>query len=102
MQAVALAGGFDAIAGNLRQVIVFRRDQNWRLTATKLDLAGALFGKRPHPADEIWLRDSDIVLIPKKPVQRFSEAVNLYLGRTIYSIFPQQGIALNFDDFTRL
>ena len=101
MQAVALAEGFSP-GGNLRQVIVFRRDQNWRLTATKLDLAGALLGKRPQPSDEIWLRDSDIVLIPQKPIQRLSEAVNLYLAQTLYAIFPQQGVAFNFDDFTSL
>ena len=101
MQAVALAGGFQQ-GGNLRQVIVFRRDQNWRLTATKLDLAGALLGKKPHPSDEIWLRDSDIVLIPQKPIQRLSEAVNLYLASTLYAIFPQQGVAFDFDDFTSL
>ena len=101
IQAVALAGSF-LQGGNLRQVVVFRRDQNYRLTATKLDLAGGLLGKEPHPSDEIWLRDSDIVLIPKKPIQRFSEAVNLYLTNTLYSIFPQQGVAFNFDNFTPL
>lgn len=101
MQAVALAGGFTP-GGNLRQIVVFRRDQNWRLSATKLDLAGGLYGRKPHPSDEIWLRDSDIVLIPKKPIQRFSEAVNLYLASSLYAIFPQQGIAFNFDDFTTL
>ncbi len=101
MQAIALAQGFQQ-GGNLRQVIVFRRDQNWRLTATKLDLNGAMLGKRPHPSDEIWLRDSDIVLIPKKPIQRLSEAVDLYLQSTLYSIFPQQGIQFNFDNFTTL
>ena len=101
IQAIALAGG-NLNGGNLRQIIVFRRDQNWRLTATKLDLAGALFGKRPFPSDEIWLRDSDIVLIPPTPIQRFSNQVNLYLTTTLYAIFPQQGVAFDFDGFTSL
>lgn len=101
MQAIALAGG-ELVGGNLRQIIVFRRDQNWRLTATKLDLNGAILGKRPHPSDEIWLRDSDIILIPRTPVRRFSDQVNLYLTATLYAIFPQQGVAFNFDDFTSL
>jgi len=101
MQAIALAGGFNS-GGNLRQIIVFRRDQNYKLMATKLDLAGALFGRRPHPSDEIWLRDSDIILIPKQPIQRLSEQVNRYLVQTLYAIFPQQGVAFNFDDFTSL
>ncbi len=101
MQAVALAGGF-AKGGNLRQIIVFRRDQNWKLTATKLDLAGALNGKSPQPADEIWLRDSDIILIPKKPIQRLSDAVDLYMRSTVYGIFPQSGVRFNFDNVTSL
>ncbi len=102
MQAIALAGGFNRVGGNVRQIIVFRRDHQWRLTATKLDLSGAMFGKRPQPSDEIWLRDSDIVLIPPKPIQRFSDAVGLYLGSTLYALFPQQGIVFNFDDFNSL
>lgn len=101
LQAVALAQGFNE-GGNIRQIIVIRRDQNWKLTATKLDLAGALYGKRPQPSDEIWLQKDDIIIIPKKPIQRFSEAVNQYLSNTLYQIFPQQGVAFNFDDFTSL
>ena len=101
IQALALAQGFGD-GGNLRQVIIFRRDANWQLIATKLDLNGALNGVRPFPADEIWLRDSDIVLVPKKPIQRLSEAVNQYLTTTLYSIFPQQGIQFNFDGFQTL
>lgn len=88
IQALALAQGENP-GGNLRQVIVFRRDSQWRLMATKLDLAGAMYGERPYPSDEIWLRDSDIVVVPKKPIQRISEAVDLYLTRTVYSIVPQ-------------
>ena len=101
LQALALAQG-DLDGGNLRQIIVMRRDQNWRLTATKLDLAGALYGKRPQPSDDIWLRNDDIVIVPRKPVTRWSEAVNQYLTNSLYAIFPQQGVAFNFDDFTSL
>lgn len=101
LQSIALAQGFNA-GGNIRQIIVLRRDQNWRLTATKLDLAGALYGKRPQPSDEIWLQRDDIVIIPKKPIQRLSEAVNQYLSNTLYQIFPQQGVAFDFDGFTPL
>ena len=97
LQALALAQGANP-GGNVRQVIVFRRDQNWRLTATKLDVAGALYGRRPHPSDDIWLRHSDIVLVPKKPIQRLSEAVDQYLTQTVYSAVPQQ-ILFNFDNF---
>ncbi len=89
MQAIALAQG-DLQGANLRNVVVFRRDEAWRLTATRLDLAGAIHGRRPFPSDEIYLRDSDIVLLPRKPIQRISEAVDLYLTQTLYSAVPQE------------
>ena len=89
IQAIALAGGWNT-GGNLRQIVVFRRDKDWRLMAIKLDLAGGLFGKKPIPSDEIWLRDSDIVLIPKTPILRLADAVELYFTRTLYGIFPSE------------
>ena len=67
MQAIAMAGSWN-VGADLKQMVVFRRDDCWRLMATKIDLCGALFGKRPCPADEIWLRDSDIVLVPKSAI----------------------------------
>ncbi len=87
MQAIALAGGWNP-GGNLRQIVVFRRDHNWRLMAIRLDLSGGLWGKRPMPSDEIWLRDSDIVLVPKMPIQRIADAVDLYFTQSFYGIFP--------------
>lgn len=91
MQAIALAEG-DLAGANLRNIVVFRRDEAWRLTATRLDLSGAIHGRRPFPADDIYLRDSDIVLLPRKPIQRISEAVNLYLTQTLYAAVPQEVI----------
>jgi len=95
MQAIALAGGWN-VGGNLRQVIVFRRGDDWRLMATMLDLRGALYGKRPTPADEIWLNDSDIVVVPKMPIQVIDEAIELVFQRGIYGVLPMQGVSLNF------
>ena len=89
MQAIALAGGWN-VGGNLRQIVVFRRDKDWKLMATKLDLAGGLFGRRPIPSDEIWLRDSDIILIPKQPILRLADAIELYFTRSLYGIFPSE------------
>ena len=89
LQAIALAGGQNN-GGNLRQIVIFRRDKNWRLMAIKLDLAGGIFGKRPLPSDEIWLRDSDIVLIPKTPILRLADAIDLYFSRSLYGIFPSE------------
>ena len=39
MQSIALAGGWN-VGGNLRQVVVFRRAEDWRLLATKIDIRG--------------------------------------------------------------
>lgn len=82
MGAVALAGGWDT-GGDLREIIVFRRADDWRLVATKLNLAGALYGQHPTPADEIFLRDSDIILIPKRPIQRVDDIVDLIFTQGI-------------------
>jgi polysaccharide export outer membrane protein len=87
MQAIALAGGWNN-GGNLRQVVVFRRAEDWRLLATKLDIRGALYGARPAPADEIWLRDSDVVVVPQSPIRRADDLIELVFTRGIYSVFP--------------
>ncbi len=100
MQSIALAGGWN-VGGNLRQVIVFRRGDDWRLIATMLDLRGALYGKRPTPADEIWLNDSDIVVVPKMPILVVDEAIDLVFQRGLYSALPTQ-ISLNFSQLGRL
>jgi len=76
MGAISLAGSW-RIGGNLRQIVVFRRADDWRLVATKINLQGALMGNHPTPADEIFLRDSDIILVPKNPIQRIDDAINL-------------------------
>lgn len=89
MQSIALAGGWRN-GGNIRQIVVFRRDKNWRLMALKLNLRGGLLGKHPTPSDDIWLRDSDIVLIPKSPILRLADAIDLYFTRSIYGIFPSE------------
>lgn len=101
MQAISQAGGWNRGA-NLRQVVVFRRDSNWQLMATKLDLSGALHGMRPHPSDEIWLRDSDIVLLPKMPIQRLADVVDLYFTQTLFGIFPNQNFTNSFTNFSVL
>src|SRR5262245_50074139 len=74
MQSIALAGGWNN-GGNLRQIVVFRRAEDWRLLATKIDIRGALYGERPAPSDEIWLRDSDIVVVPKSPILRTDDLI---------------------------
>jgi polysaccharide export outer membrane protein len=91
MQAIALAGGW-RIGANLRQVVVFRRGPDWRLMATMLDLRGALYGRRPVPADDIWLNDSDILLITKTPIQQADELIEQVFTRGVYSLVPREVI----------
>ena len=87
MQAIAMAQCWSQ-GGNLRQIVVFRRTDDWRLIATRLDLRGALYGKRPIPSDEIWLRDSDIVLVPKTPLQRTDELIDMLFARGVNQLLP--------------
>ncbi|MDP1563514.1 MAG: polysaccharide biosynthesis/export family protein [Pirellulaceae bacterium] len=101
MQAIAQANGWGSGA-NLRHIVVMRRDKNWQLIATKVDLSGALWGHRPNPSDDLWLRHSDIILVPKNAGQRVADFVEVYLGRGLYGIFPTQGFSVRFDGVSRL
>jgi polysaccharide export outer membrane protein len=91
IQALALAG-HPNIGANTRQIVVFRRGPDWRLMATMLDLRGALYARRPVPADNIWLNDSDIVLVPKTPIQQVDEILEQYVTRGAYSLIPREFI----------
>ena len=87
MQAVALAGSW-RVGAKLQHVIIFRRDNAWNLMATRINLQDALRGRDPCPAGEVWLRDSDIVLIPPREIKLVDDAVELIFTRGIYSVFP--------------
>jgi len=87
MQSIALAGGWN-VGGNLNHVVVFRRDHNWNLMATRLNIFPALHGREPCPADEIWIRDSDIVLVPKRAIKLADDAIELYFTRGLYGVVP--------------
>jgi polysaccharide biosynthesis/export protein len=87
IQALAMAGSWN-IGANLRQVIVFRRDDQWRLMATRVDVHPALYNSRSLCADDIWLRDSDIVIVPKCPLQVLDDYINLIFTKGIYGVVP--------------
>jgi polysaccharide export outer membrane protein len=84
---LAMAGSWN-IGANLRQVIVFRRDDQWRLMATRVDVHPALYNSRSLCADDIWLRDSDIVIVPKCPLQVLDDYINLIFTKGIYGVVP--------------
>lgn len=87
MQAITLAGGFN-VGANVREVVVFRRDENWCLKATKINVHRPLYGKDPCPVNDIWLRDNDLVIIPKQKILCADDVINLYFTRGIYAVFP--------------
>ena len=85
--AIATAGGHLPTA-NMRQVVIFRRAEDWRLISTMLDLQGAVFGRRPSPADEIWVRDGDVIIVPERPIVRFDNWVQQVFTNGIYGVIP--------------
>ena len=87
MQAIAMAGGWN-IGGNVRQVVIFRRDENWCLKATKIDVRAPLYGKDPCPVNDVWLRENDLVLVPKSRILCATDVINLYFTRGVYAVFP--------------
>lgn len=99
MQMIALAGGWN-VGANTRQIVVFRRGDDWRLLATMLDLRGALYGKMPCPADEIWVNDADIIVIPKSPILVLDDIINLVFTRGIYGVAPYN-VSTSFSFFNQ-
>jgi polysaccharide export outer membrane protein len=99
MGAIAMAGSWQ-VGANLRQVVVFRRGEDWRLLATMVDVNGPLYGRRPAPADEIWLNDSDIVVVPKAPIQVADEFISQFFSQGVYGMFPQFAVgSFGFSNF---
>ena len=47
-----------------------------------------MLGKRPCPADELWVRDGDIVLVPKSALLLADDFIDLVFTRGIYGAFP--------------
>lgn len=100
IQAVSLAGGWK-VGSNLRQVVIFRRDDAWRLVATTVDLRPALYGRQLCPGGEIWLSDSDVVIVPKGKILVADEFIDLVFSHGIYGVFPFN-TTLNFSTLSTL
>ncbi len=90
MQAVALAGSWN-FGANLHQVIIFRRADDWRLIATMLDLRAAFLGRKSCPAAEIWVSDSDLIILPKSHIQLTDNWIELLFTKGLYAMFPVTG-----------
>ncbi len=100
MQALSMAGGWNN-GGDLREIVIFRRTDDWQLMATKLDLRAALHGNCLLPADEIWIRDSDVVLVPKSKVLLIDDFIDLVFTRGIYGIIPV-GVSVNLSKLSTI
>jgi len=87
IQAISMAGSWN-VGAHLRQIVVFRRGDDWRLMATVINLEAALRGHQPCPPGEIWLSDSDIVIVPKSPILQADDFINLVFTRGIYGVLP--------------
>lgn len=94
LQALSMAGGWN-VGANLRHIVIFRRGDDWRLMATVVNLEKALCGKDPCPAGEIWLNDSDVVLVPKGSILVANEFIEQVFTRGIYGVFPLDA-SINF------
>jgi len=95
--AMSLAGSF-VPGANLRQVVVFRRGENWELLSTVLDLRGALLGKASRPVDEIWVQDGDVIILPPAPIRLFDRFVQQVFTEGIYGIVPFGGFSVALGD----
>jgi polysaccharide export outer membrane protein len=87
LQALAMAGSWN-VGAHLKQVVIFRRGDDWRLMATMVDVHKALFGDDPCPWGEIWLSDSDVIIVPKSPILAADDFIDLVFTRGIYGVFP--------------
>ncbi|WP_419189595.1 polysaccharide biosynthesis/export family protein [Stieleria marina] len=94
--AMAMAGG-QTVGANLRQVVIFRRGDDWELVSTLMDLRGAVLGRTAHPKDEIWLRDGDVIILPEAPIELFNNFVQQVFTEGIYGIIPLSA-SYNFGD----
>jgi polysaccharide export outer membrane protein len=87
MQSLAMAGGY-RVGSGLKQVVVFRRDENWQLMATRVDMNHLRWGNQPCPAGELWVRDADVIMVPQRPMENANQIIEHLFTRGLYSVFP--------------
>ena len=87
LQAITTAGGWN-VGANIEQVVVFRRNEEWQLVATMLDLRQALLGRRSNPPGEIWIADYDLIIVPKSSILLFDNFAQLVFTNGLYRVAP--------------
>lgn len=78
LQGVLSAGGFQSTA-NYRQVVLLRKGENGAYVAYQVDVANVLSKGTP----DVYLRDRDIIYVPKTEIARFDEFVDQYLNQIV-------------------
>ncbi|MEN6406823.1 MAG: sugar ABC transporter substrate-binding protein, partial [Thermoguttaceae bacterium] len=53
-----------------------------------IDLQAALLGNQSNPAGEIWIDDSDVVIVPKSKILLADDFIDMVFTRGIYGVFP--------------
>ncbi len=87
MQAITIAGGWN-VGANIEQIVVFRRNEEWQLVATMVDLRQAFLGRRSAPVGEIWAADYDLIIVPKSNILLFDNLAQLVFTNAIYRVMP--------------
>ncbi len=75
----------------MNQVVIFRRADDWRLIATVVSVRPALLGREICPAGELWVSDSDLIILPKTKIQLTDNWIELIFTKGIYGILPISG-----------
>jgi polysaccharide export outer membrane protein len=98
MQAIAMAGSYN-VGAHINSIVVFRRADDWRLIATIVDLRNAMLGKTPCPPGEIWVSDSDLIIVPKSRILWTDDTIELIFTRGIYGVVP---FSYSFSNFAEV
>ena len=101
MQAISTAGGWN-VGANLTQVVVFRRDNDWRLMACMMGVWNPLYGNSKQAPGDIWLGDSDVVVVPKMKILVLDEFIDLIFTRGIYGVVPFSGVNISMAKLSSL
>ena len=86
-QAITLAGSWK-VGANVGQVIVLRRGEDWRLMGCMVNLRDVLCFNKACPGSDVWLADSDVVILPKNGLLKANNLIEMVFTRGIYAVFP--------------
>ena len=103
LQGIAQAGGF-LVSGNVAEVVVIRRGPESKPFAMRLDMEKVRSGA--DMTQDIYLRPSDIIYVPKTSISNVDLWIDQYLNRVIPKIgfffsIPAGEATVGFDTSTR-